>query len=126
MARILIIDDDVDFLKMLRQMLEHAGHTVIDAPNGMVGAKLFREERPELMITDIFMPEQEGIQTIMELKREFPTMRIIAMSGGGGRKGSFGVLERAEILGADRSLSKPFARQEMLKAIRELVDEEEF
>jgi CheY-like chemotaxis protein len=120
MVRIPIIDDDVKFLKMFRQMLERAGHEVIEAPNGEVGTKLFREMRPELMITDIFMPGKEGIETIRELGREFPMLKIIAISGGG-RKGEFSFLEMAEALGADRSFSKPFERQEMLTAIQELV-----
>ncbi len=120
MARILIIDDDVNFLKMLRQMLERAGHTVIGAANGKIGAKLFRDERTELIITDIFMPEKDGIELIRELKKEFPTVRIISMSGGG-RKSEFAFLKIAETFGADRSLSKPFERQEVLEAIQELV-----
>jgi len=120
MARILIIDDDMKFLKVLRLMLERAGHEVVEAPNGKIGVKLFRENRTELVITDIFMPEKEGIGTIRELKREFPMVKIIAISGGG-RKGEFGFLGMAEILGADRSISKPFERQEMLEAIQELV-----
>ena len=120
MAHILIIDDDVEFLKMFRQMLERAGHEVVDAPNGKVGVKLFREVRPELIITDIFMPEKEGIEIILELKKEFPAVKIIAISGGG-RKSEFGFLEMAEALGADRSFMKPFERQEMLRAIQELV-----
>ena len=121
MARILIIDDDVNFLKMLRQMLERAGHTVIDAANGKIGAKLFREDRTEVIITDIFMPEKDGIELIRELKQEFPAVRIISMSGGG-RKSQFSYLEMAEALGADRSFSKPFERQEILEAIQELVE----
>jgi len=120
MARILIIDDDVKFLKMLRQILERAGHDVVEAPDGEIGAKVFRENRTELIITDIFMPEKEGIETIRDLKREFPTVKIIAISGGG-RKGNFDFLEMAETLGADRSFSKPFERQEILEAIQELV-----
>lgn len=120
MARILIIDDDVKFLKMLRQILERAGHEVIEAPNGDIGVKLFRKDRTELIITDLFMPEKEGLETITELKREFPTLRVIAMSGGG-RKGNFDFLEMAGILGADRTFSKPFERQELLQAIQELL-----
>ncbi len=73
-----------------------------------------------MVITDIFMPEKEGIETIRDLKRQFPQVKIIAMSGGG-RKGNFDFLEMAETLGADRSFSKPFERQEMLDAIRELL-----
>ena len=84
--------------------------------------KLFRENRTDLVITDIFMPEKEGVEIIRELKKEFPTLRIIVMSGGG-RKAEFSYLETAEIFGADRSFAKPFERQEMLTAIQELVGE---
>jgi len=122
MARILIIDDDVNFLKMLRQMLERAGHTVLDAPNGKIGAQLFREDRTEIIITDIFMPEKDGIELLKELKKDFPTVRMIAMSGGG-RKSEFAFLEIAEMFGADRSFTKPFERQELLGAIQEFVNE---
>lgn len=122
MARILIIDDDVKFLKMFRQMLERAGHEVMEAPNGKIGVRLFREEQAELIITDLFMPEKEGIELIMELKQEFPTLKIIAISGGG-RKGKVNILEAAETLGADRSFSKPFERQGILEAIQELVED---
>ena len=121
MARILIIDDDEKFLKMFQQMLERAGHDVMTAPNGKVGMKLFRKDPTGLIITDIFMPEKEGIETIIELKNEFPTVKVIAISGGG-RKGNFKYLEAVEALGANRTFSKPFERQEMLEAIEELVD----
>jgi len=103
-------------------MLERAGHTVIDAPNGEIGAKRFREDRTELIIIDIFMPEKEGLETIRELKQEFPMVRIIAISGGG-RNGELSYLKAAEELGADRSFTKPFERQEMLEAIQELIDQ---
>ncbi len=120
MARILIIDDDVKFLKMFRQLLERAGHEVIEAPNGEIGVSMFREERPELIITDIFMPEKDGIEAIIELKREFPMVKIIAMSGGD-RKGNFDILNMTKSLGADLSFIKPFERQTMLEAIQELL-----
>jgi len=123
MAHILIIDDDVKFLKMFRQMLERDGHKVMAAPNGEIGAKLFREKPTDLIITDIFMPEKDGIETIIGLKQEFIGVKIIAISGGG-RKGNFHYLETAEALGADRSFTKPFERQEMLDAIQELVGQE--
>lgn len=124
MARILIIDDDVKFLKMFRQMLERAGHEVVEAPNGKVGVELFRENPTELIITDIFMPEQEGIGTIIELKKEYPGLNIIAISGGG-QKGNFHYLEMAKMLGANHSFTKPFERQEMLRAIKELIGDKE-
>ena len=122
MARILIIDDDIKFLKMFRQMLERAGHEVLIALNGRIGVELFRKNRTDLIITDIFMPEKEGVEIVRELKKEFPMVKIIVMSGGGKRL-EFGYLEAAEMLGADRSFNKPFERQEMLAAIQELVGE---
>lgn len=124
MARILIIDDNVKFLNMLRKMLERAGHEVVEAPNGEVGTKLFREDRTDLIITDIFMPEKEGLELIIELKQEFSTVKIIAISGGG-REGNFSYLKAARELGADRSFAKPFERQEILDAIQELVGQSE-
>jgi len=123
MARILIIDDDVQFLKMLRLMLEDAGYEVIEAENGEVGIHLFREARTDLIITDIFMPVKEGIETMLALKREYPDVRIIAMSGGG-RTSDFSYLEIMKGLGADRAFAKPFERPELLAAIQELLGEE--
>ena len=120
MARILIIDDDVQFLKMLRQMLERAGYEIVEASNGKIGIKLFRENPTDLIITDIFMPDKDGLETIMELKQEFPAIKIIAMSGGG-QKNEFCYLDIAKIFGVNRSLNKPFERQEILQVIEELV-----
>ena len=72
MARILIIDDDEQILTSLREVLEWDRHEVVDAPNGEVGVKLFREEPADLVITDILMPEKEGTETIRELPAKFP------------------------------------------------------
>jgi DNA-binding response OmpR family regulator len=120
MARILIIDDDAAFLKMLHQVLERAGHMVTKALNGKIGVNLFREEQAELVITDIVLPEKEGLEIIQELKRDFPAVRIIAISGGG-RRGEPLYLEMAKKFGADRVFMKPFERQELLSAIDELL-----
>lgn len=120
MAKILIIDDEVQFRKMLRQMLERAGYEVVEAADGRQGEKLFRMLLPDLMITDIFMPEREGLETIMGIKREFPDARIIAISGGG-REGDQLFLEQAAQFGAERTLMKPFARHELLHAVAEML-----
>ena len=90
MARILIIDNDVQILNMLRQTLEREGYDVLKASNGKQGIRLHREEPVDLIITDIIMPEKEGIETILELKRDYPDVKIIAISGGG-RTGPRGV-----------------------------------
>ena len=116
MARILIIDDDVQILKMLRKMLESEGYEVVDAVDGNKGLKLYREDPTDLVITDIIMPEKEGIETIIDLRREFPEAKIVAMSGGGhGEAESY--LHMAKRLGAQRTLTKPFGKGELLEAI---------
>jgi DNA-binding response OmpR family regulator len=116
MERILIIDDDVQILKMLRKMLEHEGYEVVDATDGNKGIRIYREDHTDLVITDIIMPEKEGIETIVDLRREFPEVKIIAMSGGGhGKAESY--LHMAKVLGAMRTLSKPFGKEELLEAI---------
>ncbi len=120
MARILIIDDDEQVLAMLRQTLERKGYEVLDAPDGKVGIKLYQEDPTDLIITDIIMPGKEGIETIMELKRNFPDVKIIAISGGG-RINPEEYLDMADKLGAKRTFAKPVEREELLKAVRELI-----
>ena len=83
MNRILVIDDDAPFRGMLRQVLGREGYEVMEASNGKEGMALFRAEPTDLVISDILMPEQEGLQTIKELRRDFPEVKIIAISGGG-------------------------------------------
>jgi YesN/AraC family two-component response regulator len=83
MANILIIDDDQQILNMLSQILKRAGYGVVEALDGKQGLKLYRENPTDLIITDIIMPEKEGLETIMELQRDFPDVKIIAISGGG-------------------------------------------
>jgi len=121
MARILVIDDEELFRKMLRQMLEMAGYEVLEAADGSHGIALFREMPADLVITDIFMPEKEGISTIGELKREFPNLKIIAVTGGGNKRRGFEYLQFAGKVGADCTLSKPFERQEILDAVKKLL-----
>ena len=120
MARILIIDDDVQILDMLRQTLEREGYEVVDAPNGKEGIRLYREDPADLIITDIIMPEKEGIEIIVELKRDFPNVKIIAISGGG-QIGSEEYLRIAKGLGALRTFTKPVEREELLGAVQELI-----
>jgi len=121
MARILIIDDEIQVRTMLRQMFEREGHEVIDAPDGKVAISLHREEPTDLIITDLIIPEKEGIETIIELRRDFPEVKIIAMSGGG-YIGPEDYLKMAKGLGAKCTFSKPIKREELLKAVRELLD----
>ena len=120
MARILIIDDEIRIRSMLRQMLERTGHEVVDAPDGDAGIKLYRNGPADLVITDLIMPEKEGLETIMELRCDFPDVKIIAISGGG-RVGPTGYLEVTKKLGAQRIFAKPFAVKEILQAVHELI-----
>ena len=120
-ARILIIDDEVQIREMLDQMLTREGYDVVSAPNGKVGMKLCRENPVDLIITDIIMPEKDGIEMILELRHDFSDLKIIAISGGG-RLGPDGYLEMAQKLGAHKTFFKPFNRREILDAVEELLE----
>ncbi len=121
MAQILIIDDDDQFRVMLRKLMERNGYEVVEASNGKEGIKIYRENPTDLIITDLIMPDKDGIETIQELKQNFPDVKIIAISGGG-RLGPGDYLHMAQILGAQRTLTKPIELPELLKAIEELLE----
>jgi len=121
-ARILVIDDEEEVRDILKQMLELEGYEVITAKDGNEGIKLFKQNPADLVITDIIMPDKEGIETIIELRREFPDVKIISISGGG-RIGPHDYLAMAKKLGAERSFTKPFERKKILQAIEELLDQ---
>jgi YesN/AraC family two-component response regulator len=120
MKSILIIDDEEQIRTMLRNLLERLGYEVVEAPDGKKGIRLFRKSPTDLIITDIVMPEKEGIELIMELKQEFPDVKIIAISGGG-HNDPENYLSLAKELGAQRIVAKPFEKEDLLKAVRELV-----
>lgn len=107
MANILVIDDDDIFRDVLVSALTHVGHSVRQATNGVEGLRLFHEEPAELVITDIVMPEKEGLDMIRDLRREFPAARIIAISGGMAHDPRL-YLHMAEKFGATAVLAKPF------------------
>jgi DNA-binding response OmpR family regulator len=118
--KVLVIDDDELLRGAVAKLLRHDGHEMIAAANGLHGMELFRQEQPGLVITDIIMPEREGIETILELRRADPRVRIIAMSGGG-RLGEINVLKMARLLGADDVIEKPFRAQELRDRVQALV-----
>ena len=120
MAKILVIDDDAQVLAMLRKMLEHEGYAVTTAPDGKEGIKCYREDSIDLIITDLIMPEKEGIETIMELRHDFPDVKIIAISGGG-RVNPVPYLDVSKKLGAQYTFAKPVERKELLEAVRDLL-----
>ena len=120
MALILIIDDEPQIRSMLKLMLERDGYEVAEAPDGIEGIRVFRQNPAELIITDLIMPNKDGIGLIIDLKKEFPNVKIIAMSGGGLNKPE-GYLKGAKKLGAACTLTKPIDRGEMLKAIKDVL-----
>ena len=120
MTGILVIDDDRDVRDMLQRLLERAHYEVEIAENGRQALKMFQEKTYDVVITDILMPEKEGVETIIELRKQYSDLKIIAISGGG--KGDAAhYLQVARALGADRIFSKPFECSEILRAIEELT-----
>ena len=120
MSVILIIDDEAEFREMLRQMLERAGYEVVEAADGNEGLRLVKEQQVDLVIADIIMPEKEGLETIMELQRDFPDMKIIAISGGG-RSTPETYLQPARLIGAHYTFAKPIDQEEILGAVKQLL-----
>jgi CheY-like chemotaxis protein len=117
MANILVIDDELPMRRLLVRLLTRAGHTVHAAEDGQLGLALFHKVEPELVITDIVMPEMEGIETIRELRRNGPAVPILAISGGATPL----YLHAAAELGATAALPKPFATDALLSTVNELL-----
>lgn len=122
LSLILVIDDEPAIRDVLRRMLERAGHEVLVAANGNVGLDLFRRQGADLVVTDVIMPEREGVETMREIKRIDPRAKVIVISGGGSI-GADDFLHLAERLGADRTLAKPIDRAALMAAVDELLAE---
>jgi DNA-binding NtrC family response regulator len=120
MGRIMIVEDDKAVRELLREILKRAGHEVIAAGNGKEAIALYQENPADLVITNILMPEKEGLETIQEMRSDDPDIKIIAISGGG-QIGPADYLEIARRFGAMRTFSKPFDRKELLAAVDELL-----
>ena len=121
MALIIVVDDDAPIRLVLREILERMGHTVLEAGDGEACFRHFTSVCPNLVITDLFMPGKEGLETIFELKDNWPDIRIIAMSGG--RPGAPDYLKLAQGLGADRILHKPLSAGLVFRAVNALLPE---
>ena len=120
MALILCIDDEPEMRKLISRILTEAGHEVIEASDGALGLRLFRERQPDLVLCDIYMPVKEGIETIFEMRRDSPAAKIVAVSGGGSR-GNLGPLTAAGLLGANVALAKPFRAAQLLEVCETLL-----
>jgi two-component system, chemotaxis family, chemotaxis protein CheY len=116
MATILIIDDDGDVLDTLALVLEEAGHTILTASSGADGARMFRDLRPDLVVTDMVMPRSDGIQAIQTIRGDDPAARIIAISGDSS-PGQGDYLKQAMQSGAMAALPKPFEADEFLSIV---------
>jgi len=118
--RVLVIDDNPDMRRTMQMLLETEGFAVSVAADGEEALRLQRELPAAVVITDIFMPGKEGIETIFELRKQFPQTKIIVMSGGSRAKG-MDYLSVARELGAVKALKKPFAPDELIDAVREFT-----
>lgn len=116
MARILLVDDEDSFRRVARLALQRAGHEVFEAKNGRDALRSYPEVDPDLVITDLIMPEKEGLETIQELRQLNPEVRIIAISGGG-RLEPMDYLPVARKFGAFCTLAKPFLHHELIQAV---------
>lgn len=121
MCRILVIDDDKFVRTSIRAVLEGAGHDVYDSNDAEAGIAMQRTRPFDIAIVDLIMPNKEGLETIRELKRDFPGLAIIAISGGGDivRKNYF---QAAELFGASVSLEKPFGGDDLLAALDQALN----
>jgi CheY-like chemotaxis protein len=122
-AKILVVDDDEIVRNSIVLLLDDYAFHVITACDGGEGLRAFRQNQPDVLLTDIIMPEKDGIGLITEVRREFRGAKIIAMSGGG-RIGNGDVLTVAAALGADACLQKPFDDLQLVKAVQSLLTDD--
>jgi CheY-like chemotaxis protein len=120
MTTILVIDDDAHMRQFMRRVLESSGYTVTEAANGRAGVERFRAEPADVVVTDMVMPEQGGIETMLQLKSAHPKVRIVGVTGSGAGA-QLSLVRSAGRLGADVWLAKPFLANELLRAIAEVL-----
>jgi CheY-like chemotaxis protein len=120
MAHILLIEDDDGVRVMLRDTLVHYGHEVTEARNGREGLELYFQIKPDLLITDIVMPEKEGLELLMELRKRHQHAKVIAISGGG-QKQRADYLQMARLMGAAQVLAKPFGNEALRAAVADVL-----
>ena len=117
---VLVVDDEKTIRYILRQMLEKIGYRVFEASNGHEALRILDEHNADLIIIDILMPEKDGIETIIEIRRRSPDLPIIAISGGGGPR-NISYLELARKFGADYIMPKPFSVVEVLNVVKKAL-----
>lgn len=120
MPRILVIDDEQLLRSTVVTILTRGGYSVEEASDGQAGIAMFHKNPPDVVLTDIFMPNRDGIEIIKELKHSSPRTKIIAMTGGG-NLGMMEIASAAKVLGADHILNKPFESESLLAAIKAVL-----
>jgi len=120
MRKVLIIDDESSIRKFLRKLIEKGNYQVIEAENGNQGIEAYKKNRPDLIITDLIMPEKDGLETIEEIKILNPDVKIIGISGGGTLDPEI-YLNLASKLGVDRTFAKPIDNDILLSTIKEML-----
>ena len=121
MAHILVIDDDAQIRTLVEKFLVLDGHEVDTAKDGMVGLQLAGRHQYDLVITDVIMPEQDGLGVVMELKRLFPLVKIIVMTGGGARFSISDLLTVAKVMKVDRGIPKPLDFEKLRAVVMEVL-----
>jgi DNA-binding response OmpR family regulator len=118
--KILVIDDDDVSRCLIENALQFDGHQVLGAANGVIGMRLIRLEEPDIVITDILMPDQDGLGIIRCIRQEYPAVKILAISGAGA-VGTLDLLVAASRLGADATLAKPFLSEQLFESVNRLA-----
>lgn len=118
--QILVVDDDADLRSALTRALTHVGYRVRTAADGAEALRLQRDAPADLVLTDVYMPGEDGLAEIRELRAGWPNLKIVAMSGAADR-GDVDLLEVAQAFGADASVAKPFELDDLLALVRRLL-----
>ena len=121
MACVVVIDDQEPIRRIVRRALEQAGHQVLDAEDGELGLQLLERHPVDVVVSDIFMPGMDGIQMLRQIRKQFPAVKVIVMSGGDS-SGMLDLRRDAELLGAVKSLSKPFTTHEIVEIVNSMLE----
>ncbi len=121
MARVLVIDDQEPIRRIVRRALEHDGHEVFDASDGEMGMQMLARHSADVVISDIFMPGQDGILTLRQIREQYPAVKVIVISGGDST-GLLDLRRDAELLGAVQTLPKPFTAREIADAVKSVLE----
>jgi CheY-like chemotaxis protein len=122
MPSVLVVDDEDAIRHLIRETLEQAGYQVNEARDGKEGLLRYRQVPSDVVIMDILMPDQDGLESILTLRREFPQAKIIAITGGSDMIGILNFLDVAKMLGARRTLQKPFEMKQLLDVVRDELE----